>query len=69
MEKKLQRPYFTDYNLLILQDLLQAHYQILLIILLKEFTNMMIENVKLAELNAKIASAVLNIQEVNMLSI
>ena len=37
MEKKLQKPYPTDYNSLIAQDLLQAHYQILLIILLKEF--------------------------------
>ena len=37
MEKKLRRPHFTDYNLLIVQDLWHAHYQILLIILLKEF--------------------------------
>ena len=27
----------TDYNLLTVQDLCQAHYQVLLIILLKEF--------------------------------
>ena len=37
MEKKLQKAYATDYNLLIVQDLWEAHYQILLIILLKEF--------------------------------
>ena len=37
MERKLQKPHLTDYNLLITQDLWQAHYPILLIILLKEF--------------------------------
>ena len=37
MEKNLQKPYSTEYNLLIVQDLWQAYYQILLIILLKEF--------------------------------
>ena len=30
MEKKLQKPYLTDYNLLIVQNLWQAHSQILL---------------------------------------
>ena len=30
MEKKLQKPYPTDYNLFIGQKLGQAHYQILL---------------------------------------
>ena len=34
--EKSQKPYLTDCNLLIAQDLWQAHYQILLIILLKE---------------------------------
>ena len=64
--KKLSRLQFPDYNLLITQDLWQVHYQILLIILLKEFikvkvnTAMMINNMKLAELSAKILSAVLN---------
>ena len=64
--KKLSRLQFPDYNLLITQDLWQVHYQILLIILLKEFikvkvnTDMMINNMKLAELSAKILSAVLN---------
>ena len=37
MEKKLQKSYLKDCNLLIAQELRQAHYQILLIILLKEF--------------------------------
>ena len=36
-EKKSQKPYLTYYNLLIVQDLWQAHYQILLIISLKDF--------------------------------
>ena len=40
MEKKSQKPFLTNYNLLISQDLWQAHYQILLIILLKEFTKL-----------------------------
>ena len=37
MEKKLQKIYLTHYNLLIVQDLWQAHYQIVPIIFLKEF--------------------------------
>ena len=37
MEKKLQKIYVTYYNLLIVQDLWQAHYQILSIIFLKQF--------------------------------
>ena len=37
MDKKLQNNYLTDYNLLIVQDLWQAHYQTLPIIFLKEF--------------------------------
>ena len=36
-EKKYQKLYLIDYNLLIAQDLRQANYQILLIILQKEF--------------------------------
>ena len=32
MEKKLQKPYAACYNLLVAQDLWQAHYQVLLII-------------------------------------
>ena len=58
--------YPTDYNLMIAQDLWQAYYQFLLIILLKKFiklnenTDMIIRNLKLAELNIKIASAFAN---------
>ena len=37
MEKKSQKICLTDYNLLIAQDLRQAHYQILSIIFLKKF--------------------------------
>ena len=37
MEKKSQKLYLTDYNSLTLEDLWQAHYQNLLIILLNEF--------------------------------
>ena len=52
MKKKLQKIYLTYYNLLIAQDLWQAHYQILSIIFLKEFvesndnSDMMIKIVK-----------------------
>ena len=66
MEKKLQKIYVTYYNLLIAQGLWQAHYQILSLIFLKEFiklnvsTDSMINNVKLEELNASIATVFLN---------
>ena len=40
MEKKLQKIYLPYYNLLIKQELRQAHYQILSIMLLKEFTEL-----------------------------
>ena len=65
MEKKLQKPFYTHCNVLILQDLCQALYQILSIIFLKEFikfninTNTMIKNVKLVDLNTNIATAFL----------
>ena len=36
-EKKLQKLYLTDYNLLTPQDLSQTNYKILIIIMLKEF--------------------------------
>ena len=39
MEKKLQKAYLTFYSLLIAQDLWQAHYQILLILYLKDLTD------------------------------
>ena len=66
MEKKSQKLYPADYNLLILEDLLQAHNQIVLIILLKEFmklnvkTNKIIKNANRVELNTKIANAFFN---------
>ena len=66
MEKKLQKLYLTYYNLLIVQDLWQAHYQILSIIFLKEFielsinTDTIIKNVKLMELNISIMTVSLN---------
>ena len=53
MEKILQKICLTYFNLLIAQDLWQAHIQILSIILSKEFiklnvnTGKMIKNVKL----------------------
>ena len=59
MGKISQKPYLTDYNLLMVQDLWQAHYKILLLILLKEFeklnvnTNMITKNLKIVELNTK----------------
>ena len=68
MEKKLQKMYFTYYSLLIAQDLWQDHYQILSVIFLKEFiklsvnTDMMIKNVKLAELNVNGMTVFLNTQ-------
>ena len=67
-EKKLQNIYLTYCNLLIVQDLWQAHYQILSIILLKKFielnvnTDMMIKNVKLVELNISLVTVFLNRQ-------
>ena len=73
MEKKLQKPYLIDFNLLITQDLYQAHYQILLVILLKEFIKLnlnmdtVIKNVKLAELNKKNTSASLNAQTLKII--
>ena len=73
MEDKLQKIYPLDYNLLTVQDLWQAHYQILSIILLKKFikfnvnTDVMIKNIKLTELNTKIVTAILNIQTLKMI--
>ena len=73
MEKKLQKIYLTDYNLLIAQDLWQAHYQILSTIFLKKFTKLdmnmdaTIKKVKLAELNINIATAFLNTQTLKMI--
>ena len=73
LEKKLQKLYLTNYNLLIAQDLCQAHYQILLIILVNELVKLnvnmdiMIKNVKRVELNKKIGSAVSNTQMLKMI--
>ena len=72
MEKKSQKSYLTNCNLLIAQDLWQARCQILLIILLKEFKKLnenggMIINAKHVELNTKIVSAVLNTQTVKLI--
>ena len=73
IENKLQKPYPTDYNLLTAQDLWRANYQILSIILLKEFiksnVNMdtMIKNVKLVELNTKTATTFLNTKTLKMI--
>ena len=74
MEKKLQKLYLTYYNLLIAQDLWQAHYQILSLIFLKELvklnvnTDTMIKNVKPAESNINIATIFLNTQTLQMIS-
>ena len=68
MEKKLQKVYPTDYNLLIVQDLWQAHYQILSVIFLKEFiklnvnTDIMIKIVKHAKLNINLVTVFMNVQ-------
>ena len=73
MKKELQRPYTKDYNLLTAQDLWQAHYHILLIVLLKDFikikVNMkkMIKKCEIAELNIKIVTALLNMQTLKMI--
>ena len=67
MEKKLQKIYLTFYNLLIAQDLLQAHYQILFIIFLKKIIELnvnseaMIKNVKHVKLNVTIVTVFLRI--------
>ena len=66
MEKKLQKLYLRYYILLIAQNLLQAHYQILSRTFLKEFielnidTDTMTKNEKLVELSISIATVLLN---------
>ena len=73
MDNKLQKIYLTYYNLLIAQDLWQAHYQILSIIFLKEFielnvnTDMMIKYVKLVEFNISIVTEFLKTQTLKMI--
>ena len=55
MEKKLHKIYLTFNSLLTTQDLWQAHYQILLVIYVKDFIELnvnsdpMIKNVKHVE--------------------
>ena len=72
MEQKLQKIYLTYYNLLIAQDLWQAHYQVFSIIFLEEFielnvnTNMMIL-VRLVKLNLSIATVFSNRQTLKMI--
>ena len=67
MEKKLLKIYLTYYNLLIAQDLLQAHYQILFIIFPKKIIELnvnsetMIKNVKHVKLNVTIVTVFLRI--------
>ena len=71
MEKKSQKQNPKDYNLLIAQDLWQDYYQILLVILLKEFIksnvnmSIMTKTVKRADLSTSIATAFSNIQTLN----
>ena len=62
MEKKLQKAYLIDYNLLIAQDLWQGHYQIISIIM-----GAMVKNVKLVEWNINIVLVSLNIQTWKMI--
>ena len=66
-EKKLgQNSYPTNYNLLIVWNLLQVYYQILLIILVKKFIklnvnmDMIMKNVQNREINTTITSTILN---------
>ena len=72
MENKLQKINLTYYNVLIAQDLWQAH-QILSIISLKELTElnvnteMAIKNMRLVELNISITTVLLNIQTLKMI--
>ena len=57
---------FILQNLLIVQDLWQAHYQFLSIILLKKFLKLNVKTVKRAELNKKIVSVALNIKTLKL---
>ena len=72
-EKKSPTLYLTVYNVLIAQNLWQAHYQILLITSLKEFMKLnlykdtMIKSVKLVELYTRIASVFYNTQTLKMI--
>ena len=73
MENKLQKIHLIYYNLLIAQDLWQAHYQILSIIILKGFielnvnTSKMVKNVKCVELGITIVTVFLNTRVLKMI--
>ena len=73
MEKKLRKICPTNYNLLIVEDLSQAYYQILSIIFQKEFIKLnvnmdtMRESVKHAELNINTLTVFLNTQTFKMI--
>ena len=73
MDKKLQKIYLTNYNLFIVQNLWQAHYQSLSIIFLKKFvklnvkTDMMKANVKFWKLNISISTVFFNTQILKMI--
>ena len=66
MGKKLQNKYYTFYNLLMAQDLWQAHYQNLSIIWQTELINLNVntnkKNVKRGNKYIKISSVFLNTQ-------
>ena len=66
MEKKLQKIYLTFCNLLIAQGLWQAYYQILSIILLKEFIKFN-ANTDPCGINISIATVFLNTQILKMI--
>ena len=63
-----QKIFLTYYNLLIEQDLWEAHYQILAIMFLKKFMKLnvnidtIIKNVKIMELNSKFETVFLDTQ-------
>ena len=63
-----QKIFLTYYNLLIEQDLWEAHYQILAIMFLKKFMKLnvnidtIIKNVKIVELNSKFETVFLDTQ-------
>ena len=73
MKKKSQKPYLTDYNVLIVQDLWQALFQIVLVILLNELINlnvnmsMITKNVNFMELDRNIAAAFINTQTLKII--
>ena len=73
MVKKLQKIHLKYYNLLIAQDFWQDHYQVLLIIFLKEVIKLnvisgtMIKNVKHAESNINIGTVFSNMQTLKII--